>query len=110
LARSREADAIRETLLAREKMGHIYLIGYVVMPDHLHIVAKLNHDVGMRTIIRNLKSYLARHLNVRWQKGFFDHRIRSDKLTRETLGYVRMNPVRAGLVSTPEDWPYWGPR
>jgi hypothetical protein len=43
-----------------------------------------------------------------WQKGFFDHLIRSDESHAEKWKYVRENPVRAGLVAKAEDWPYGG--
>jgi hypothetical protein len=40
------------------------------------------------------------------QEGFFDHRIRSNESAEEKRQYILMNPVRAGLVARPEDWPY----
>jgi hypothetical protein len=43
-----------------------------------------------------------------WQKGFFDHVLRSDESYSQKWEYVRENPVRAGLAKTLEDWPYWG--
>jgi len=43
-----------------------------------------------------------------WQKGFFDHLIRHGESYSEKWEYVRQNPVRAGLVGTPEDWPWQG--
>jgi hypothetical protein len=42
----------------------------------------------------------------RWQKGSFDHRIRSHEHYLEKRDYVLMNPVRAGLVSKTSEWPY----
>src|SRR5438445_6080852 len=43
-----------------------------------------------------------------WQKGFFDHVIRSQEFYDQKWFYVRDNPVRAGLVQSAEDWPYTG--
>lgn len=43
-----------------------------------------------------------------WQKGFFDHVLRSEESYSEKWDYVRLNPIRAGLVVQAEDWPYWG--
>ena len=43
-----------------------------------------------------------------WQKGFFDHVIRSEESYEQKWVYVRDNPVRAGLVRSAEDWPYAG--
>ena len=43
-----------------------------------------------------------------WQPEFFDHLLRSDESLREKIAYVHNNPVRAGLVKDPKDWPYKG--
>jgi len=43
-----------------------------------------------------------------WQDGFFDHVLRSSESYGEKWEYVRMNPVRAGLVKQTEDWPFIG--
>jgi len=43
-----------------------------------------------------------------WQRGFFDHVLRSDESYAEKWEYVRENPVRAGLVRIADEWPYAG--
>lgn len=43
-----------------------------------------------------------------WQRGFFDHLLRNSESYTEKWEYVRQNPVRAGLVRHPDDWPYQG--
>jgi putative transposase len=43
-----------------------------------------------------------------WQLELCDHLLRSEKSCVEKWDYVYMNPVRAGLVMKPEDWPYSG--
>ena len=43
-----------------------------------------------------------------WQPGFNDHLLRSDESYAAKWDYVFQNPVRAGLVNHPEDWPYAG--
>jgi putative transposase len=43
-----------------------------------------------------------------WQRGFFDHLLRSEESYGQKWNYVRENPVRAGLVTRAEDWPYSG--
>jgi len=40
-----------------------------------------------------------------WQRGFFDHLLRSEESYSEKWNYVRNNPVRAGLVASGDDWP-----
>ena len=43
-----------------------------------------------------------------WQKGFFDHVLRSEESYENKWHYVRENPVRAGLVQDWTDWPFSG--
>jgi putative transposase len=43
-----------------------------------------------------------------WQRDFWDTQMRDREHYDEKLAYVRMNPVRKGLVATPEEWPYQG--
>jgi putative transposase len=48
------------------------------------------------------------HKAPHWQKGFFDHLVRSERSYEEKWQYTRDNPVRAKLVSHSEEWPYQG--
>ena len=43
-----------------------------------------------------------------WQRRFFDHVLRSEESYAQKWEYVRDNPVRAGLVTDADDWPYAG--
>lgn len=43
-----------------------------------------------------------------WQKGFFDHGLRSAESCQEKWLYVQQNPVRAGLVQHADEWSYQG--
>lgn len=51
------------------------------------------------------KHFTARTLGIEWQRDFFDHRLRHRSFV-EKAHYIRMNPVRAGLVEKLEEWPY----
>ena len=87
---------------------------YVIMPDHIHFFARLGPEHGLGTFVRLLKTALTKALKTvpcsgpYWQDGFFDHVLRSSESYGEKWGYVRDNPVRAGLVENTEDWPYQG--
>jgi putative transposase len=48
------------------------------------------------------------HRAPHWQKGFFDHIMRSADSYSEKWDYVSANPVRAGLVHHADAWPYQG--
>lgn len=64
--------------------------------------------------MKSLKNSLSKHwrgdgiVAPHWQKGFFDHLIRSNESHAEKWKYVMENPVRGGLVKRTEDWPYAG--
>ena len=77
------------------------------MPDHVHALVSLNtarHTI--RQIISPWKSYLKKTQHIEWQDGFFEHRIRNQDSLEEKADYLRQNPVRAGLVNDPKDWPH----
>ena len=78
----------------------------VLMPDHLHLLATFGPDVSMQKVIRNWKRYTATHAGIRWQRDFFDHRLRNDEIFEEKAAYILNNPVRAGFVARTDDWPY----
>jgi len=83
----------------------------VVMPDHLHLIGQLGKFTLARTM-HTLKSYSARRIAAAgvatpvWQKGYYDHALRDDEDYRSKVQYVLENPVRAGLVSRAERYPF----
>ena len=80
------------------------------MPDHLHALLSFPVNASMAKTISQFKAYQNRHCNIKWQNNFFDHRIRTGENLDEKALYIRANPVRAGLCSLPEKWPYiWAP-
>jgi putative transposase len=84
---------------------------YVIMPDPLHIFVSGHQDFLLTQWVRLLKRALSKVISQsrpHWQKGFFDHPIRHRESYSEKWEYVRQNPVRAGLVGTPKDWPWQG--
>ena len=89
--------------------GRWWLNLILLMPDHLHALLAVPKGESLPIVVRVWKSYQAKALGIQWQTGFFDHRLRSDESEEEKTEYIRMNPVRAGLVAKPEDWPYYWP-
>lgn len=94
------------------------------MPDHLHLFVAFGGDFEPTIVKRNLSplsewmkslknsiSTTLRVMNVRpphWQKGFFDHVMRSEESYSQKWLYVAENPMRAGLAVRPDAWPYQG--
>jgi len=88
---------------------------YVLMPDHLHLFVaidgeRLTLSAWMKSLKGTLSSKLRaqRHAPPYWQKGFFDHVLRSGDSYSQKWAYVRENPVRAGLATDWEEWPFLG--
>jgi len=86
------------------------------MPDHVHFFASPNGDEGksLSRFMESWKRWTQRGIrqrafaSFRWQEEFFDHLLRSEESYEGKWQYVRENPLRAGLVAAPEEWPYQG--
>jgi REP element-mobilizing transposase RayT len=92
------------------------------MPDHLHLLISLNENYirkegafGERTLqdwVSAFKRYTARTAGQRfeikplWQSNFYDHVVRRDESLVEICSYILNNPVRQGMVSNWEEYPY----
>jgi putative transposase len=83
-----------------------YLELMLLMPDHLHALIALDCEASLSATIGNFKRATSRFAGVRWQRNFFDHRLRHDESFEEKAAYIRQNPVRAGLIAAEENWPY----
>jgi putative transposase len=89
--------------------GEIIIFAYCIMPDHLHLLFKLNNEYGktLQTWIAAFKRYTARLLNQLenitplWQKNFYEHVVRTDESMKEIAKYIIYNPIRKNMVS---DW------
>jgi REP element-mobilizing transposase RayT len=79
---------------------------FLLMPDHLHAILSFPRDSSMSRVVGEWKKYHARQSHVDWQDNYFDHRLRNDEEFIEKAHYIRMNPVRKGLATRPEDWPW----
>jgi putative transposase len=91
-----------------------FIGAYVLMPDHIHLFVALDPTATLATWVKSLKNSLSktlRSLNIsspHWQKGFFDHVLRSADSYSQKWEYVRDNPVRAGSVKDWREWPFSG--
>ncbi len=79
---------------------------FLLMSDHLHALLTFPYDKAMGTVVASWKRYQTKHLGVRWQGNYFDHRIRNPGELQEKATYIRLNPVRKNLCLTEEDWPW----
>ena len=81
------------------------------MPDHLHMLVSFPRDAAMKAVIAGWKEIVAKKESVRWQRDFFDHRLRATESYEEKAHYIRMNPVRRNLAPTSDAWSFvWEPK
>ena len=111
------ADARLATMLVdnlrfyRERMGFL-LHGYVIMPDHVHLLVT-PVACTVSEIMRNFKSFTSKQIRETlrqsgpiWQRRFYDRVIRDEQQFLAALDYIHLNPVRSGLVSSPENYEF----
>jgi putative transposase len=125
----RACELFIETLAETRKRNPFKLIGYVVMPDHAHLIVNpLSRDISL--LMGRIKSTSARaildwlreanhltslkklaldipqkkaHTHAVWLKDFSSIDLWSPKFIRQKLNYIHLNPVRAGLCKHPAD-------
>ena len=116
--RSLANSAIHEefTKFSERATDHNVSVGFfMIMPDHIHFFAAFSpKSPPLWKWVKALRGDLSKILRenegegTHWEKDFCDHVLRSEESYQEKIEYVRQNPVRAGLVTRPEDWPYQG--
>ena len=102
-------------LRSAEKEG--WFVGqYVVMPDHVHLMASPARDacplpkwmrLWKRASSRMLNQAIGRQKSL-WQADYFDRYLRSREDYEHKWAYVELNPVRRGLSASPAQWRYRG--
>jgi len=107
------AEFFLSVLFDCRKKYNFFLFGYVVMPDHFHILIQPDKDYSISQVMQKLKSLFAyRYRELSgisgsvWQKSFYDFVLISREKLIEKLNYIHNNPVRKNIVSSPEDYPY----
>ncbi|MDZ4811849.1 MAG: transposase [Pseudomonadota bacterium] len=92
---------------------HARLLCWMLMPDHWHGLVEL-HSGSISDTVSRFKACTSRAINAierrrgaLWQSGFHDHALRDDEDALACARYVIANPIRAGLVRSCRDWPFW---
>lgn len=112
----------------RERYG-FHLVGYVVMPNHVHLLISESPKATPSEVLKVLKQRVSRDLRKTkrrvptgqlrlafaknlgslprfWQPRFYDFNVWSKSKVREKLEYMHANPVTRKLVAHPKDWPW----
>jgi putative transposase len=105
-------------------LQHGRCVGFVLMPDHVHAILwfpapdQLSHflkqwkqrsSVRIKQVLSEAMPDYAASLDARepvWQPRYYDFNLYTWEKTEEKLVYMHHNPVRAGLVAHPCDWPW----
>jgi putative transposase len=127
---------VKELSKIRDETGFL-LAGYVVMPEHVHLLVSEPKQGTPSTMLQKLKLRVARKLRMRrrrpsttqlrlqfeetgaplrafWQARFYDFNVYTSGKKKEKLNYMHANPVKRGLVEHSKDWRwsswnfYWG--
>jgi REP element-mobilizing transposase RayT len=112
MAQPELAKVVKDAILyAESKLRYYDLYAWVVMSNHVHLLVQ--PLVEPAVFLKVIKAFTARKMNQQllrsgplWQHESFDHWIRSQAEFEETAGYIVGNPVRAGLASSAEAFPW----
>jgi putative transposase len=125
LRTARSRDRFLSILEQTRQRYHFVVVGYVVMPEHIHLLITEPEIGTPSTVMQVLKQRTARALLARkrrsdprqcvlfgadllrthfWQARFYDFNVWTTKKRVEKLRYMHRNPVKRALVSSPEEW------
>jgi putative transposase len=104
------------------------IAGYVIMPDHVHMLIGESRPISPAKIVQVFKQRVSRQVREEqraglpqtaatapepadllrrfWQRRYYDFNVYSRAKLLEKLQYMHENPVNAGLVEHPGDWPW----
>ena len=87
------------------------MIAWCLMPNHVHVIIEIVAGHSLTDIVRSWKSFTARKANDQlgrsgpfWHPDYFDRYMRNEAHLAQTVEYVELNPVKAGLVESADDW------
>jgi REP element-mobilizing transposase RayT len=95
-------------------VGDAKLLAWVLMPDHAHWLLQLGDAEPLPLVVGRMKARSARAVNrLRgekrpvWASAWHDQAVRKNEDLRSVARYIVANPLRAGLVQSVSDYPFW---
>jgi putative transposase len=106
LGRAELRDVFELSLERMRRKYEFVVAGYVVMPEHVHLLMGEPKTSTLDRAIQALKLSVTQRQEKRplWQARYFDFNVFTAEKTTEKLRYIHRNPVVRGLVEKPEDW------
>jgi putative transposase len=98
--RTTNADLFLQTVLRYRDNGRFLLHGYVIMPDHIHILITPTESIEKTAqLIKGGFSFAVRkqYPGAIWQNGYHAHRVVDEADYANQLRYIANNPVRRNL-------------
>ena len=102
-------DVLRSCVAERKFLLH----DFVIMPDHLHLLLTVHEDTTIEKAMQFIKGRFSfrlkrefQYLGEVWQSGFSETRADDEESFMRYREYIGQNPVKAGLVESPEQYPY----
>jgi putative transposase len=102
-------DVLRSTMRTKGIVIH----DFVVMPNHVHILMTVPGEMSIEKAMQLIKGSFSFRANKEfgfrgeiWQRGFSDVRVIDEQSFQQHREYIENNPVRAGLASAPEEYPF----
>jgi putative transposase len=106
----RIGSMVQNTLLHFDKQRY-KLLAWVIMPNHVHTLIEVFDAYPVSGVVQAWKSYSAKAANkilrrtgTFWYRSYFDRFIRDEKHMAAAVHYIHQNPVKAGLVSSADEW------
>jgi putative transposase len=113
LAKEAPAKIICDCFDWLRQQNQIKLLAFCIMPDHYHALFVLLKIKSLTQVMSSIGMSSGKQINkliggseTFWQEGFHDHQCRDNDDVHERLTYIEFNPVRAGFVAEPAEWPY----
>ncbi len=113
LQSERNATLLIDLLRAYVAAGKFKLHDFVVMPNHVHLLITVSEATAIERAMQLIKGGFSYRLKKEfgysgevWQRGFSDVRVEDREGFLRHREYIAQNPVRRGLVDSPEKFPY----
>jgi len=105
------ARIVMETTLETLRQRHgFYLFGYVLMPEHVHLLLSEPKRQPLSRTMNVLKTEISKKLKGGrkqfWQRRYHDFNVLTHRKFVEKLRYMHRNPVKREWVASPEEWPW----
>ena len=103
-------DIFLDSLELTRQRYNFDVLGYVVMPEHVHLLIGEPEDreIPLSKALQSLKLSVSKRLpqSPFWQTRYYDFNVLTRDKRVEKLKYMHRNPVTRELVQRPEDWPW----